>query len=236
MTSGHIYLVNMADLIKNVYYKIGKSINVDKRIKKYDYANIVSIVKSDNIDYDESELLKIFNKNCTLDKGREYFTGESDEFMLKLFIDYFINKKCESKTIKVKKGKEVPEVQEVQEVKEVQKVPEGQEVPEVPEVSEVPEVQEVNEIIKNTIVCPNMNCKIKFKFNSLLKKHLNNSYHCSKDINDIDEYILNNKNNKSLKIIKCIKCIKCNITYTRQSSLNRHINNSICYDDKKNNL
>jgi hypothetical protein len=81
-----------------------------------------------------------------------------------------------------------------------------------------------------------MNCKIKFKFNSLLKKHLNNSYHCSKDINDIDEYILNNKNNKSLKIIKCIKCIKCNITYTRQSSLNRHINNSICYDDKKNNL
>ena len=62
MTKGHIYLVNMADLINNVYYKIGKSINLNKRIKKYDYGNIVSIMKSDNIDYDESELLKITNQ------------------------------------------------------------------------------------------------------------------------------------------------------------------------------
>ena len=76
-------------------------------------------------------------------------------------------------------------------------------------------------------ICPNINCKKKFKFTSLLKKHLLNSFHCSKEIIDINEYILEKKTNKP-EVIKIIKCDKCNIIYTRQSSLNRHIKLKKC--------
>jgi len=78
-------------------------------------------------------------------------------------------------------------------------------------------------------ICPNIICKKEFKFISLLKKHLFNSYHCNKDI-IIDEYILEKKQEKNnlVEIIKDIKCTNCNITYTRQSSLNRHIKMKKC--------
>jgi hypothetical protein len=77
-------------------------------------------------------------------------------------------------------------------------------------------------------ICPNINCKKKFKFTSLLKKHLINSFHCSKEIIDINEYILEKKTNKPEVVIQIIKCDKCNIIYTRQSSLNRHIKMKRC--------
>ena len=68
-------------------------------------------------------------------------------------------------------------------------------------------------------------------FFSLLRKHLNNSFHCSKNIIDINIYILELKKTKKIKqneIIEDIKCTICNISYTRQSSLNRHINSVKC--------
>jgi len=80
-------------------------------------------------------------------------------------------------------------------------------------------------------ICPNIQCRKEFCFLSLLKKHLNNSYHCSKDIIDIDLYILElkqNKKNEQNEIKEDIKCINCNISYTRQSSLNRHIKAAKC--------
>ena len=84
-------------------------------------------------------------------------------------------------------------------------------------------------------ICPNIQCRKEFCFLSLLKKHLNNSYHCSKDILDIDLYILelkNNKKNEKNETKENITCEKCNITYTRQSSLNRHLNTSQCNKEK----
>jgi hypothetical protein len=169
MSKGHIYLVNMADLINNVYYKIGKSININKRIKKYDYGNIINFMKSDNIDYDESQLLKIFNKNCTLDKGREYFKCESDEFILELFINYFVNKIKKNKKGKksnIKKEK-ITEIQEVQEVQEVQDVQEDQE-------EEFYIDYLVNEDINNMEDRTCTNCDKTFIYPSELKKHFKN--------------------------------------------------------------
>ena len=226
MIEGHIYLVNMADLKNNIYYKIGKSINVDKRLKSYDYANIVSIMKSDNIDFDESKLIKIFKKNCKLDKGKEFFKAESDEFILQLFLEYFLNK------IKIKNETVNTDIvnTEVISTEIISKEIISTEVIST-EVTNT-EVISTEIVAKDIIICPNIICKKEFKFISLLKKHLINSYHCSKNIDDIDEYILNEKH-KSIKIIKNIKCIKCNITYTRQSSLNRHLNNSNCNNDNK---
>ena len=58
-----------------------------------------------------------------------------------------------------------------------------------------------------------------------MKKHLNNSYHCSKPIYNIDLYISEIK--QSIKNEE-IKCLHCNTLYTKKSSLDRHIKNSKC--------
>ena len=41
-----------------------------------------------------------------------------------------------------------------------------------------------------SIVCSNISCKKEYKYFSELKKHLKISNDCSKDINDIEQYIL----------------------------------------------
>ena len=38
-------------------------------------------------------------------------------------------------------------------------------------------------------ICPAINCKKEFTYISELKRHLNKSYHCGKEITDIDLYI-----------------------------------------------
>jgi hypothetical protein len=95
MTEGHIYIIKMSDLEQNKIYKIYKSINVDKTLNTNLNNNLgilLTMIKSNNINYDKCELLKLFNINFTLDKGKDFFRAESDERVLKLFIDYFLNK------------------------------------------------------------------------------------------------------------------------------------------------
>ena len=89
---GQIYLIKMCDTNNRTIYKIGRTNNFYERNNSYLFAEILNVIRSDNIAYDESEIIKIFIKNCKLEKGREYFTGESDEFVLKIVLDYFINK------------------------------------------------------------------------------------------------------------------------------------------------
>jgi hypothetical protein len=74
-------------------------------------------------------------------------------------------------------------------------------------------------------ICPNINCKKEFIYISELKRHLNKSYHCGKDIVDIDLYILEKKN---LKIIENKTCTHCNIIYAKKSCLDRHLKTSNC--------
>ena len=74
-------------------------------------------------------------------------------------------------------------------------------------------------------ICPNINCNKEFIYISELKRHLNNSYHCGKDITDIDLYIFDKKTTKKTEEKTCIYC---DITYSKKSSLDRHIKNSKC--------
>jgi hypothetical protein len=76
-----------------------------------------------------------------------------------------------------------------------------------------------------TNICPNINCNKDFMYISELKRHLNNSYHCGKGITDIDLYILQKK---TIKKTEEKTCIYCNTTYSKKSSLDRHIKNSKC--------
>ena len=91
--AGQIYLILMCNTLKDYIYKVGRSINFYDRNRHHHFSNLLNVIHSDDMEYDESEILKIFNKNCKLIKGREFFENENgDNFVLKLFLNYFINK------------------------------------------------------------------------------------------------------------------------------------------------
>ena len=76
-----------------------------------------------------------------------------------------------------------------------------------------------------TNICPNKNCNKAFIYISELKRHLNKSYHCGKDIKDISLYT---SEIKSLKKKEEKTCMYCKTIYTKKSCLDRHIKNSKC--------
>ena len=91
-TEGTIYLLKMCDTSGKCIYKVGKSINFDNRYKNYNYADILTLVKSSNIDIDEKNIIKIFNENFTLDKGNEFFIHNNENNIISKFMTYFSNK------------------------------------------------------------------------------------------------------------------------------------------------
>ena len=94
-TKGHIYILKMFDIINNItIYKVCKSINFYKRYLEYtrtNYAHIVIAMNSYDIDTDKIEIIKLFNQNCTLDKGRDYFQIIDNDLAVNLFLGYFSN-------------------------------------------------------------------------------------------------------------------------------------------------
>ena len=219
---GQIYLIKMCDTIQNIFYKVGRSINFYKRQKNYNYIEILNVIKSDDIVYDETEIIKIFNNKCKINKGREFFTSESDDFVLKIFLDYFINKIVN------------PIVEPI-----VNPIVDAIIEPIVePIVNSVVEsiniidkhIKKENNIITINKSCPSIDCRKEFIYFSELKKHLYSSCNCSKDIIDIELFILQKKTflKKEEK-----KCIICNSVYSKKSSLDRHIKNSHCKVDIK---
>ena len=245
-TKGYIYLLKMCDTLNRTIYKVGKSINFYKRFKSYHYAEIITFIISEDIHNDEKQIIKKFNKFCKLDTGKEFFIAKDDFYVIKLFLDYFVNKnnknisEINNNSIINNIDNNANNIEDIvidnvennleDDVKDdlEDNVEDNLEDNVEDNVEDrIENVVDDKKIIK--IICPNIICKKEFKFISLLKKHLLNSYHCNKDI-IIDEYILEKKQEKNnlVEIIKDIKCTKCNITYTRQSSLNRHINTSKC--------
>jgi len=92
-TKGYIYLLKMFDTINHItIYKVGKSINFYKRFLRYNYAEILIFISSDDITKDENEIINLFNQYCTLDTGREFFRAKDDYFVKKLYFDYFADK------------------------------------------------------------------------------------------------------------------------------------------------
>jgi hypothetical protein len=87
---GHIYLQKMYDSSNDVFvYKVGKSINIYKLYELHHFEKILTFIISDNITHDKFEIINLFNMNCTLHKGRDFFTATDDDFVLSLFLSYF---------------------------------------------------------------------------------------------------------------------------------------------------
>ena len=87
---GHIYLLKMYDTFYDVLvYKVGKSINIDKICESNPFTKLLTFIISDNITHDKFEIINLFNMNCTLHKGRDFFTAPDDDFVLRLFLSYF---------------------------------------------------------------------------------------------------------------------------------------------------
>ena len=55
--TGQIYLIKLCDTKNRIIYKIGRSENFMKRLKAYNYYEIISIIKSTDIINDEKKLL-----------------------------------------------------------------------------------------------------------------------------------------------------------------------------------
>lgn len=92
MTEGTIYLLKMCDTTGKIIYKVGKSKNFDKRFNNYNYCDILTLVKSVDIDNDEKAIIACFNENFTLDKGKEYFTHPDEVEVMAKFMTYFHHK------------------------------------------------------------------------------------------------------------------------------------------------
>ena len=234
---GCIYLLKMCDTIHNIIYKVGKSINFYKRFKQYYYAEILTFIISDDITKDENEIIKLFNINCKLETGREFFSAKDDNFVLKLFMDYFTNKinrsiELNNNTVNNSVISTVNNVVDEPILTEII-ITDNLVVTEPIVVESVPTEVFVDTIIE--YICPNINCKKKFDYCSYLKKHLVNSYHCNKTIDNIDLYISEIKEMNDIKkynilktIIKEYKCSNCKHNYLNNFTLQRHMNNSKC--------
>ena len=226
---GYIYLLKMCDTNRRIIYKPGKSINFYKRYKEYNYAKILTFIVSDDITKDENEIIKLFNNNCKLDTGREFFLAKDDNFVLKLFMDYFsskINRNIDisNRTVNNITSTNVvvePEVFEavvVVPVAEPVVVAEPAPVVESTTTTTIIETIENNKILERT--CPN--CKKEFNFASRLKAHLETTIHCKKTDAEITKFF------KKFEKISNFKCDICNSKYTKRQNLKRHIEHSEC--------
>jgi hypothetical protein len=228
-TKGYIYLLKMCDTSHRTIYKPGKSVNFYKRYKEYNYAKILTFIISDDITKDENEIIKIFNINCKLDTGREFFLAKDDMFVLKLFMDYFINKIDRSieESNTVESESIIDNVHEVVDMNSTGDEESDEETIVsnsitisniVSESSDTIETIENRKLLERT--CPN--CKKVFSFSSRLKAHLETTIHCKKT--DTEIKIFFNKFEKKSNF----KCNICSSKYTKMQNLKRHIENSKC--------
>ena len=242
---GHIYLLKMCDTKHNIIYKVGKSINFYKRYKEYNYAKILNFIVSDDITKDENEIIKLFKVNCNLDTGREFFLAKDDNYVLKLFMDYFTNKINRSIDISNSAVNNItsdnnvviesvviePVVIEPVVIEHVVTEPvfiepividpvviEPIVIDPVVENSSTIESIETRKLLERT--CPT--CKKEFNFASRLKAHLESTIHCKKTDAEITTFF------KKFEKISNFNCDICNSKYTKRQNLQRHIEHSSC--------
>ena len=226
-TKGYIYLLKMCDTKRRIIYKPGKSINFYKRFQNYNFAEILIFIASNNITHDENEIIKLFKINCKLDTGREFFLAKDENFVVKLFMDYFSSKITRSIDISNRTVNNItstnvvvePEVFEAVVVVPVaDPVVVAEPAPVVESTTTTIETIENNKILERT--CPN--CKKEFNFASRLKAHLETTIHCKKTDAEITKFF------KKFEKISNFKCDICNSKYTKRQNLQRHIEHSEC--------
>jgi hypothetical protein len=259
--AGQIYLILMCNTLKDYIYKVGRSINFYERKKNYNYVKILNVIDSDDIVYDESEIIKIFNKNCKLDKGREFFSTTNDsDFVLNIFLDYFINKikiNTENKNLNITNENNISNINTINTII-------NENIDTINNIVIEENTDTINNIVieenKNTIInnenniknennnaknnynniedrtCTN--CNKSFIYPSELRKHFAKTICCRKSDEDIEKFFIQNKINKQEKNKNKsnFKCDKCNTTFVQKCTLIRHKTTSKCnkelYDKK----
>ena len=203
-----VYLIHTRECIsiEKCIYKFGRSFTVSNRVKQYPQNSNVEFMMSCNNSVEcEKEILKLFRKKFKQASlyGSEYFEGDK-HLMIEIIFNYINGKYNIVKPVIEQIIEPIIEliIEPINNIKNIRNI-------------------EIN----NTNICPNINCNKKFMYISELKRHLTKSYHCGKNITDIDLYILQKKNTKK---IEDKKCIHCNTTYSKKSCLDRHIKNSKC--------
>ena len=228
---GYIYLIKMCDTKNRTIYKIGKSINFYRRYKGYSYADILIFIISNDIDNDEIEIIKIFNSNCKLDKGREFFTAQSDDFVLKIFLDYFSNKINNNINNNIKINRNIKK----NNINNKNTLIESVNNTVIESVNNIV-IESVNntviESVENIVIkndkndtlsertCPT--CNKVYNFASRLRAHLEITFHCKKTPDEIESFFLQFKKKTEFK------CNICSSEFTKKNNLQRHINNSNC--------
>jgi len=84
---GYIYLLKMLDDKGQSVYKIGRSKNIDDRMKNYKFKECIFTLKNDNYKDLENKLIRLLTLKYSIATGREYFycTNENE------LIDYIIS-------------------------------------------------------------------------------------------------------------------------------------------------
>jgi hypothetical protein len=254
-----IYLIHTREFIStNVpIYKIGRSNYLDNRVKQYpNGSKILLMIACKNSKSCENNLKNLF-KSKFIQKpyyGIEYFEGNYID-MIKEICDYINN-------INVLITEEIEKMSDVKsEIVEVlpdvvEVLPEVVEVlPEVVNaINLINNNDDINNIInKNDKVCDRTctKCKTKFRYPSTLKTHLESSSRCSISQEEIKLFFLKvqpivqptvqpivqpiiqqNIEIKNIKTNNNNVCKICNNLYSRKDSLERHLQNSLCFKFK----
>jgi hypothetical protein len=241
-----IYLIHTREFIKSNenIYKIGRSNNIECRIRNYPKgSNVLFIMKCKNSTLCEDNLINLFKKKFIQSKyyGNEYFEGDEDLMIDEIYKYLSIHNKGRgnTKTKAKAKAKAKAKINDIINNIVNDNIINNNIVNDniinnniVNDNTNDNINNNVNDIIKvkvntsNNTICPN--CKIKFKFPSLLKVHFRKAYHCLLSEDKIDEFF----DKCSIKYNQCSKCKKqftnrqAHLRHNRETKCGRNINNN----------
>ena len=87
---GYIYLLQITDEKGNKVYKIGRTENLEKRMKNYKFKKILFTIITDDCKIKEAELILLIEQKYKIVSGREYFECDDEKELIN-FIRININ-------------------------------------------------------------------------------------------------------------------------------------------------
>jgi hypothetical protein len=224
-----VYIMHTRECLnaKLPIYKLGRSHQLDKRVKQYPTGSqIICMLPCKLSIICEQLLIEIFKTKFIHQKtyGNEYFEGDY-ELMVQTIIDTLFNHK-NNILENFKKLKEEKKVKQIEKKKEKRKLKleesnikqETEQQISIATPTTILQDVKINKTssVKNYLSCPK--CKITFKYKSLLKTHFSKAYHCILSKEDIDKFFK----------IDMYKCTHCKKDFTNLKSYTRHKKETKC--------